>query len=85
MLCRIGVGAGGFFAGQLTSLGLTLPQVFCLIGTLVLILAVLLRLVYKWFAQNNEDKIVADKKMLITQRDKELATKQIDQMKMTQF
>ena len=79
------MGAGGFFAGQLTSLGLTLPQVFCLIGTLVFILAVLLRLVYKWFAQDNEDKIVADKKLLIIQREKELASKQIDQMKITKF
>ena len=79
------MGAGGFFAGQLTSLGLTLPQVFCLIGTLVLILAVLLRLVYKWFAQDNEDKIVADKKLSIIQREKELASKQIDQMKITKF
>ena len=79
------MGAGGFFAGQLTSLGLTLPQVFCLIGTLVFILAVLLRLVYKWFAQDNEDKIVADKKLSIIQREKELASKQIDQMKMTKF
>ena len=79
----LGAGAGGFFAGQLsTSLGLSLPHVFCLTGSLVFVTAIVLRLVYKLFAQKSEDKIVRLKKQQLNfEDDKPVPCDQVTVMK----
>ena len=54
-----GIGLGGFLAGQLkTSLDISLPKVFCIMGTSIGVLAVSARILYQLFALPSESKLI---------------------------
>ena len=55
----LGIGLGGFLAGQLkTSLGISLQKVFCIMGISIGVLAVSARILYQWFALTSESKLI---------------------------